>query len=122
MTFSTPTLTLLIAAVFGGGSLSVAAFNALIGRGGRRADIASKLVDSSDKLLARFAAELAELDALKAACEVCQGRLLLAEQRITAAEDRERMLTAALRSVIRVIDTNDQTAIMDAIITARQLI
>lgn len=119
MNLSITAFGVILTAIFGAGGVSVAALQAAVGRGGRRADIAAKLVDTSEKLLVRFDRELAEVEQQ---CQSCQTRLVAAEARVTEVEKRERTVEAALRTIVRVLDDNDPTKIESAISAARLLI
>lgn len=119
MNLSITAFGVILTAIFGAGGVSVAALQAAVGRGGRRADIAAKLVDTSEKLLDRFDRELADVEEQ---CKSCHTRLTAAEARVTEVEKRERTLETALRTIVRVLDDKDPTQIESAIDVARRLI
>lgn len=126
------------------GTVGGAVVNWLFNRTGRKAEIARRKAEEEknederlkrererEELLAeaRSRAQQAALDSANAAlvsvrtqCDDCTSRLTRTEERMHAAEERERKIQAALRTVIRVIDANDPTEIAAAIAAARELV
>lgn len=98
-----------IAAVLGAGiaglvSLCVAAIGAAVGRGGRRADIAEKISEASDRIFERMEKDISKVERQ---CEKCTLEL--------------RTVKAVLRATVRAIDANDPAAIDVAVAAAREL-
>jgi hypothetical protein len=124
-----PVFALLITAVFGGGGLTIAVLNALVGKGGRRADVAAHITEANDKLLARFERELDEFDDMKERCKRCETKQFLTEGRLAESERRERRLEdemkelkAAMRVTVRAVATKDHEAVAAAISSVKNLI
>lgn len=133
MSVSTPWLVAIIVACLGSGGVITVGINsiatALTGKEGRRADAASKLTESYDRLTNRLEKELEELDAVKERCNKCEARVFVTERRMHESEQRERdtsdelkKLKAAMRVLVRVYDEHDPTSIAEAIEATKQLI
>lgn len=122
MNLSLAAFGVLITAVFGGGAVTVALINAAVGRGGRRADVAQKITEAASGIIERLEGELERLDEVKQQCNKCNARLSVTERRLEDSEQSHRKTKAAMRALIRVVETNDPTATLQAIAEAKRLI
>lgn len=89
------------------------------------ADGAAALAKGSTELTEGIRKEITAIkddrDEVRKQCRACEDRLNIVEQKWQTAEDDTRRVKAALRAVIRVVDSKDQAAIDEAIEAARAL-
>lgn len=119
MNLTVSAFAVVVTAVFGAGSLTVAILNAVVGRGGRRADIADKVTEAWERTSERLDKDLAKIEAK---CEKCETRLSVTERHLEEALDDARRVKAVLRALVRVLDANDPTQVDAAVTAARELI
>ena len=114
-----PAVATVIGALVGGGvAMVVAIINTVAGRGGRRADIADKVTEAWERTSERLDKDLAKIEAK---CEKCEMRLAATQRTLEQIETDSRRTKAALRALIRVLDSDDQAALREAIDAARAL-
>ncbi len=114
-----PAVATVISACVGGLVVLIGAvINAAIGRGGRRADIADKITESSDRIMTRMDREIAKVEAK---CDKCETRLAATQRSLEDMEVEFRRTKSALRALIRVLDENDPAQIQLAVDAAREL-
>lgn len=122
MNLSIATFGVILTAVFGGGAVTVALINAVVGRGGRRADVAAKITEAAGEFVEHFQGELKEV---KKECAKCNARLAVTERRLEDSEEAHRHTKAALRALIRVVEaneTNPTPATTEALSEAKHLV
>lgn len=122
MNLSIATFGVLITAVFGGGAVTVAVINAVIGRGGRRADVAAKITEAAGGLIEHLEGQLERLDEVQAQCNKCNARLSVTERRLEDSEESHRKTKVAMRALIRIVEANDPEATSKALAEAKKLI
>jgi hypothetical protein len=112
----------ILTAVFGGGAVTVALINAVVGRGGRRADVAQKITEAAGGIIERLEEELERLDEVQEKCNKCNARLVIVARRLEDSEEAHLKTKAALRAFIRVVESNDPAATAQAISEVKRLI
>lgn len=122
MNLSLATFGVILGAVFGGGAVTVALINAVVGRGGRRADVAQKITEAAGGIIEHFQGELKRLDEVQDECDKCNARLAVISRRLEDAEEAHRKTKAAMKAFIRVVEANDPLATAQAIDEARKLL
>lgn len=126
---STPALIAIAVACLGSGGVITIIITSIVGKGGRRADEAQKLIDTGGKIIERLEHELEDFDELKERCRRCEAQQYVNERRLVQAEARDRdkgdeirELKGVMRLVVRVMDTGDQAAKDAAIERMKELI
>lgn len=76
--------TIVVAAIAAAGALVGAIVNAMLGRGGQRADIADKVSEASDRIFARMDLEIAKVEKR---CKRCENELHSRDTAIDALID-----------------------------------
>lgn len=97
--------TVIAAATAAAVSLIVAGINAWVGRGGRRADFADQITESSERIMTRMDTEL---DRVNKKCAKC--------------EDELEKVLRVLRGFIRAWERNDEEHLKAAISAAKELL
>lgn len=113
------TLAVVIAAVFGGGTLTVAILQAIIGRGQRKVDIADKVTEATDRIFSRYDRDFARLEERSTKCEV---RLSVTERELAEARNETRRIKTTLRVMVKAVKSGDPAAIEMAVAASEELI